>query len=103
MEVLKQITFKSTEVATALSKRHDNFLRDIQALLVESFDDYSEEGCEFVHKQFEPSTYRNRGRDYPSFEITQTGLTLLLPQYQCKEAKNLFLDFLRTITPESES
>lgn len=104
---MKETKFKSTEIAAEVNKHHKNLMRDIRALLDESFDIYSEEDCEFVHMQFLPSTYWDkRGKSNPSFEITHAGLALLLPQYHCKEAKRLFVSFVRstpTLTAESES
>lgn len=61
-------TISSLEVAEMIGKRHDNLLSDIREYVKEfSLLNFKE------RDYFYESTYRNRGRDYPCYEITKKG------------------------------
>lgn len=61
-------TITSMEVAEMIGKRHDNLLSDIREYLKEfSLLNFKE------RDYFNESTYKNRGRDYPCYEITKKG------------------------------
>ena len=71
VEVKKEkIYCKSNMVAELFEKRHDNILRDIRELL---------ESCskEFAFLNFEESTYKVKGKEYPCYNLTKDGFTML--------------------------
>lgn len=61
---------ESQNVANLFEKRHDNVLRDISSL---------KENCsdEFWQLNFEESTYKVRGKEYPCYNLTRDGFTML--------------------------
>lgn len=64
----KENTISSLEVAEMIGKRHDNLLSDIREYIKEfSLLNFKE------REYFKESTYKNRGRDYPCYEITKKG------------------------------
>lgn len=71
VEVKKErIYCKSNMVAEIFEKRHDHILRDIRELL---------KTCskEFSLPNFEESTYKVRGKEYPCYNLTKDGFTML--------------------------
>lgn len=65
-----KIYAESQLVAQMFEKRHDNILRDISSL---------KENCsnEFWQLNFEESTYKVRGKEYPCYHLTRDGFTML--------------------------
>ena len=71
VEVKKErIYCKSNMIAEIFEKRHDHILRDIRELL---------KTCskEFSLPNFEESTYKVRGKEYPCYNLTKDGFTML--------------------------
>lgn len=71
VEVKKEKIFcRSNLVAEVFEKRHDHVLRDIRELI---------ETCskEFSLPNFEESTYKIRGKEYPCYNLSKDGFTLL--------------------------
>lgn len=59
-------TLTSLEVAEMIGKRHDNLIADIREYLKEfSLLNFQE------RDYFQESTYRNRGKEYPCYKITE--------------------------------
>lgn len=67
-----RIITTSLVVAEMFGKEHKNVLRDIESL------ECSEE---FSRLNFEPSTYKVRGKDYPIYFITRDGFSFLAMGY----------------------
>lgn len=67
----------SLQVAETFEKRHDNVIRDIEAL------DCSKQ---FWLLNFEESDYKVRGKKYPRYLITKDGFTFLVMGYRGRKA-----------------
>ncbi len=63
----------SRKVASFFGKRHDNVVRDIEGLIKDLKSDTSK----LRSQMFTLSTYKNRGKDYKQYLLTQDGFTLL--------------------------
>ncbi len=71
VEVKKEKIFcKSNLVAEVFEKRHDNVIRDIKEILKNC-------SSEFSSLNFEESTYSVRGKEYPCYNLTKDGFTML--------------------------
>ena len=89
VEVKKEkIYCKSNMVAELFEKRHDNILRDIRELL---------ESCskEFAFLNFEESTYKVKGKEYPCYNLSKDGFTMLAMGFTGEKAtqfKELYIN-----------
>ena len=89
VEVKKDRIFcKSNLVAELFEKRHDNILRDIRELL---------ETCskEFSFLNFEESTYKVKGKEYPCYNLSKDGFTMLAMGFTGEKAtqfKELYIN-----------
>ena len=89
VEVKKDKIFcKSNLVAEIFDKRHDNILRDIRELI---------ENCskEFSLLNFEESTYKVRGKEYPCYNLSKDGFTMLAMGFTGEKAvqfKELYIN-----------
>ena len=89
VEVKKDKIFcKSNLVAEIFDKRHDNILRDIRELI---------ENCskEFSFLNFEESAYKVRGKDYPCYNLSKDGFTMLAMGFTGEKAvqfKELYIN-----------
>lgn len=71
IEVKKEKIFcKSNMVAEVFEKRHDHILRDIRDIIKNC-------SIEFSLPNFEESTYKIRGKEYPCYNLTKDGFTML--------------------------
>ena len=85
----------SRKVAVHFKKRHDNVLRDIEALLAEISLLKFEEPNTIGRLNFEPSTYTDsRGKTYPEYHLSHDGFSLLAMGFTGKEALVWKLNFL---------
>ena len=89
VEVKKErIYCKSNMVAEIFEKRHDNVMRDLKSLI---------ENCskEFALLHFEESTYKVKGREYPCYNLTKDGFTMLAMGFTGEKAvqfKELYIN-----------
>jgi len=89
VEVKKDKIFcKSNVVGDVFKKEHKNVLRDIEKVL---------KNCskEFSQLNYELSTYKVRGKEYPCYNLTKDGFVLLAMGYTGKEAmkfKELYIN-----------
>ena len=89
VEVKKDKIFcKSNLVAELFEKRHDNILRDIRELL---------ESCskEFAFLNYEESTYKVKGKEYPCYNLSKDGFTMLAMGFTGEKAtqfKELYIN-----------
>lgn len=79
---------ESQNVAIMFEKRHDNVLRDISSL---------KENCsnEFWQLNFEESNYNVRGKEYPCYNLTRDGFTMLAMGFTGEKAiqfKELYIN-----------
>jgi Rha family phage regulatory protein len=71
IEVKKEKIFcKSNMVAEVFEKRHDHILRDVREIIKNC-------SIEFSRPNFEESTYKVRGKEYPCYNLTKDGFTML--------------------------
>lgn len=71
-QIAKEATLSSLEVSEMIGKRHDNLLADIRGYIKEfSLLDFKE------REYFIESTYKNRGKVYPCYEVTKKGCEFL--------------------------
>ena len=77
----------SRKVSDTFGKRHDNLLRDIRKI---------KEGVStgFWQLNFEESTYKNRGKEYPEYLLTRDGWTFLVMGFTGKEAAKFKEDYI---------
>ena len=89
VEVKKEkIYCKSNMVAEIFEKEHKNVLRDIKELL----DNCSKE---FSRLNFELSNYKVRGKEYPCYNLTKDGFTLVAMGFTGEKAtqfKELYIN-----------
>ena len=89
VEVKKDKIFcRSNLVAEIFEKEHKNVLRDIRELL---------ENCsqEFSQANFELSTYKVRGKEYPCYNLSKDGFTMLAMGFTGEKAvqfKELYIN-----------
>jgi len=89
VEVKKDKVFcKSNVVCDVFKKRHDNVLQSIRELM---------NNCskEFSQLNFQESTYKSRGKEYPCYDMTKDGFTFLAMGFTGKEAaafKELYIN-----------
>lgn len=89
VEVKKgKIFCKSNTVANLFEKRHDHVLRDIREII---------KNCskEFSLPNFEESTYKVRGKEYPCYNLTKDGFTMLAMGFTGEKAtqfKELYIN-----------
>ncbi|WP_085523883.1 Rha family transcriptional regulator [Tuberibacillus sp. Marseille-P3662] len=73
----EEVVTDSPTVAESFGKNHRDVLRDIRNL---------ECSNEFSQRNFAPSNYESRGKQYPMFYITQDGFSFLAMGYTGKKA-----------------
>lgn len=89
VEIKKDKIFcKSNLVAEIFEKRHDHILRDIRELI---------QTCskEFSLPNFEESTYKVRGKEYPCYNLSKDGFTMLAMGFTGEKAvqfKELYIN-----------
>jgi len=74
-----EIYAESQQVAKVFEKDHKNVLRDINDLMVNCSE-------EFSRLNYEPSTYKVRGKEYPCYHLTKDGFTMLAMGYTGEKA-----------------
>lgn len=89
VEVKKEkIYCKSNMVAEIFEKEHKHILRDIRDLLETCSENFSQ-------SNYEPSTYRVRGKEYPCYNLTRDGFTMLAMGFTGEKAvqfKELYIN-----------
>ncbi|EJR24607.1 MULTISPECIES: Rha family transcriptional regulator [Bacillus cereus group] len=82
------IVTDSLTIAEMFVKRHDNVMSDIRTQM-----DYA--GDEFSLLNFQESNYRNRGKEYPKYNLTEEAFTLVVMSYNTKEAVQMKIKFIQ--------
>jgi Rha family phage regulatory protein len=75
-------------IAETFDKQHKDVLRDIRIQM-----DYA--GEEFSQRNFEPSNYEVRGKQYPKYDLTEEAFTLVVFGYNTKEAVQTKIKFIQ--------
>ncbi|MFJ8515302.1 Rha family transcriptional regulator [Lysinibacillus xylanilyticus] len=83
-----EVVTDSLTIAEMFGKEHKNVIRDIQTQI-----EYA--GDEFSQLNFEPSTYKVRGKDYPKFNLTEDAFALVVFSYNTKEAVQTKIKFIQ--------
>ncbi|GGP17277.1 Rha family transcriptional regulator [Oceanobacillus neutriphilus] len=73
----KEVVTDSLTISEVFNKNHKDVLRDVRNL--ECSDDFSQ-------RNFAPSNYEVRGKEYPVYYITQDGFSFLVMGYTGKKA-----------------
>jgi Rha family phage regulatory protein len=84
-------------VSEKFSRRHDNVVRDIRNLV--------KKGCDenFWFLNFEERDYKDdRGKNYPFFEMTRDGFTMLVMGYTGKKAMQFKIDYINAFSRMEE-
>lgn len=80
-----QTTTDSLTIASVFGKKHSHILRDIQALEIPQ---------DFRESNFGLSSFHSGTRNYPMYEITRDGFTLLAMGFTGKKAMKFKIDFI---------
>ena len=83
-----KVVTDSLTVAELFGKRHDNVIRDIENQMLFA-------GEEFSSLNFEESKYETRGKQYPKYNLTEEGFTLIVFGYNTKEAIQTKIKFIQ--------
>ncbi|PFM44305.1 Rha family transcriptional regulator [Bacillus cereus] len=83
-----EIVTDSLTIAKMFDKRHDNVTADIRTQM-----DYT--GQEFSLLNFQESNYRNRGKEYLKYNLTEEAFTLVVMSYNTKEAVQMKIKFIQ--------
>ncbi|WP_242295061.1 Rha family transcriptional regulator [Bacillus cereus group sp. BfR-BA-01381] len=83
-----EIVTDSLTIARMFNKRHDNVTADIRTQM-----DYA--GPEFSLLNFQESNYRNRGKEYLKYNLTEEAFTLVVMSYNTKEAVQMKIKFIQ--------
>ncbi|EPC8411698.1 Rha family transcriptional regulator [Bacillus thuringiensis] len=83
-----EIVTDSLTIAKMFDKRHDNVTADIRTQM-----DYA--GREFSLLNFQESNYRNRGKEYLKYNLTEEAFTLVVMSYNTKEAVQMKIKFIQ--------
>jgi len=75
-------------IAETFDKQHKDVLRDIRTQM-----DYA--GEEFSQRNFAPSNYEVRGKQYPKYDLTEEAFTLVVFGYNTKEAVQTKIKFIQ--------
>ncbi|MFP3875574.1 Rha family transcriptional regulator [Bacillus paralicheniformis] len=75
-------------IAETFDKQHKDVLRDIRTQM-----DYA--GEEFSQRNFAPSNYEVRGKQYPKYDLTEDAFTLVVFGYNTKEAVQTKIKFIQ--------
>ncbi|MEC0670428.1 Rha family transcriptional regulator [Bacillus haynesii] len=75
-------------IAETFDKQHKDVLRDIRIQM-----DYA--GEEFSQRNFAPSNYEVRGKQYPKYDLTEEAFTLVVFGYNTKEAVQTKIKFIQ--------
>ncbi|MDI3410066.1 Rha family transcriptional regulator [Bacillus sonorensis] len=75
-------------IAEMFDKQHKDVLRDIRTQM-----DYA--GEEFSQRNFAPSNYEVRGKQYPKYDLTEDAFTLVVFGYNTKEAVQTKIKFIQ--------
>lgn len=75
-------------IAETFDKQHKDVLRDIRIQM-----DYA--GEEFSQRNFAPSNYEVRGKQYPKYDLTEEAFTLVVFGYNSKEAVQTKIKFIQ--------
>lgn len=78
-------------MAEIFDKRHDNVVRDIEKLI----DDMKPDASDLRSQMFTLSTYKNRGKDYKQYLLTQDGFTLLAMGFTGPKALEFKLAYIK--------
>lgn len=81
----------SLRVAEIFDKEHKNIIRDIEKII----DDMKSRGSDLSCQMFALSTYKNRGKDYKQYLLTQDGFTLLAMGFTGPKALEFKLAYIK--------
>lgn len=89
VEVKKEKIFcKSNLVAELFEREHKNVLRDIKEIISNCSEEFSQ-------LNYEPSTYKVRGKEYPCYNLSKDGFTMLAMGFTGEKAtqfKELYIN-----------
>lgn len=100
VDVEGAVTASSTQVAEYFEKQHKHVLRDIEKIIEAVSKDFAEQNY------FKTSYKDDRGRNYPAYEMTKDGFTMLAMGYtgpRAMEFKEAYINAFNTMQKMLES